>query len=262
MVSGLAGKTVLVTGGSQGIGKAIAVAFAREGANVGICARGREGLERAAAELRGAGSGKVATAVADCTVLGDVRRMVVEITQEIGPIDILVSCVGRAKAGPFTTLTDEDWLDAINLKLLGAVRVAREVVPQMIAKKRGRIIVIGGVFGSQPSPFAMPMGAVNAALFNFTKALAQEAVKHNILVNAVSPGRVETPLFRQLVQRHADELRMSSEQARAEILKEVPIGRPAEPAEIANVVLFLASDLASYISGEIITVDGSWSRGL
>lgn len=262
MTSGLTGKTALVTGGSQGIGKAIALALAREGVSVAICARGTDGLERAAAEICAEARGKVALAQADCTVADDVTRMVERVLSDFGQLDVLVNCVGRAKAGAFATLTDDDWLQTLTLKLLGAVRVTRAVLPHMTSRRQGRIVMIGGVFGTQPSPFSMPMGATNAALFNFTKALAQEAVAHNVLVNAVSPGRVDTPLFRQLVQRQADQFKVPLERAMTDVLAEVPIGRAAAPSEIANVVVFLASDLASYISGEIITVDGSWTRGL
>ena len=106
------------------------------------------------------------------------------------------------------------------------------------------------------------MGVVNAGLFNFSKALAQDVVRHNILVNAVAPGRVDTPLFRQLVDRQAAQLKVSHEEALASVLTEVPIGRAADPSEIANAVTFLASEGASYVSGEVLTVDGSWVKCL
>ena len=260
MISGLAGKTALVTGGSQGIGKTIALGLAGEGVNVGLCARSREGLLKAAEEIRQATGVKVAIAQADCTDPQQVKQMVSTLIEELGGINILVNCVGRAKAGSFIDLTDDDWFQTINLKLMAAVRVTREVLPHMIRAKWGRIIMIGGVFGTQPSPFSIPMGVVNAGLFNFTKALAQDLVKHNILVNAVSPGRVDTPLFQQLVQRQAEQLKISPERAREDVLREVPIGRPAEPAEISNIVVFLASDLASYVNGEVVTVDGGWTK--
>jgi len=260
MVTGLAGKTALVTGGSQGIGAAIARALAGEGVNLGLCARGRDGLIKAAEEIREATGVKVAIAQADCTDPQQVRQMVSALIKDLGSINILVNCVGRAKAGPFVDLTDDDWFQTINLKLMAAVRVTREVLPHMIRAKWGRIIMIGGVFGTQPSPFSIPMGVVNAGLFNFAKALSQDLVKHNVLVNAVSPGRVDTPLFQQLVQRQAEQLKVSPERARMEVLREVPIGRPAEPAEISNIVVFLASDLASYVNGEVVTVDGGWTK--
>ncbi|TAM58544.1 SDR family oxidoreductase [bacterium] len=262
MIDDLRGKTALVTGSSQGIGKAIALALAAQGVSLGLCARGKENLESAAADAKKAGSPKVVVAAADCTDPGDVKGMVSTISSGLGHIDILVNCVGRAKAGPFLQLTDQDWLETINLKLMAAVRVTREVLPHMIEAKAGRIINIGGVFGTKPSPFSLPMGVVNAGLFNFTKGLAQDAVRHGVLVNAISPGRVDTPLFEKLVERQAQQTGVSRERALETILSDVPIGRAGTAAEIANAVLYLASDLSSYVVGEILTVDGGWVKCL
>ena len=262
MNSGLSEKTALVTGGSQGIGKTIALSLAREGVKVGICARSVVALHAAATEISSATQSKVVIAQADCTDPQQIKDMVQSIANDLGRIDILVNCVGRAKAAAFLDLTDEDWDQTINLKLMAAVRVTREVLPQIIRARWGRVIMIGGVFGIQPSPFSIPMGVVNAGLFNFTKALAQDVVRHNILVNAVAPGRVDTPLFRQLVERQSQQLKISHDDAMAGLLAEVPIGRAGTPAEIANVVTFLASDLASYMAGEVVTVDGSWVKCL
>lgn len=262
MITGLNGKTALVTGGSQGIGKAIALSLASEGVRVAICARTKDQLLAAKDEIERTAGGNVVIAQADCTDGREIKTMVSSISNELGHIDILVNCVGRAKAGPFLDLTDEDWLDAINLKLMAAVRVTREVLPRMIGSGGGCIIMIGGVFGLQPNAFSIPMGVVNAGLFNFTKALAQDSVHHNVRVNAIAPGRVDTPLFRELVDRQAKQTNLDHAQTMARILSEVPIGRAASPSEIAGVVAFLASDLASYIVGEVITVDGCWTKGL
>ena len=132
----------------------------------------------------------------------------------------------------------------------------------MNVREGGRVIKIGGVFGFQPNPFAIPMGVVNAGLFNFTKALAQDVIRHNIQVNAIAPGRVDTPLFRQLVDRQAKQSNLNHAETMTRILSEVPIGRAASPSEVAGVVAFLASDLASYVVGEVITVDGCWTKCL
>jgi len=262
MNTGLSKRTALVTGGSQGIGKAIALSLAREGTSVAICARGETELAHAAQEITSATKSKVIIAKADCTDAQQIKGMVSQVAAELGRIDILINCVGRAKAGPFLDLTDDDWQQTINLKLMAAVRVTREVLPHMIRAKWGRVIMIGGVFGIQPNAFSIPMGVVNAGLFNFSKALAQDVVRHNILVNAVAPGRVDTPLFRQLVDRQAGQLKLSHEEALASVLAEVPIGRAADPSEIANAVTFLASELSSYVSGEVMTVDGGWVKCL
>jgi 3-oxoacyl-[acyl-carrier protein] reductase len=260
MNTGLSGKTALITGGSQGIGKAIALSLAREGVRVGICARTESALDAAVREIGAATKAEAVAVPADCTDPEQIKRMVAQIAGKLGRIDILVNCVGRAKAGPFLDLADEDWLQTINLKLMAAVRVTRQVLPRMIEAKSGRVIMVGGVFGIQPNAFSIPMGVVNAGLFNFTKALAADVARHNVLVNAVAPGRVDTPLFRQLVRRQSEQFRIGEDEAMAQILTEVPIGRAGTSEEIANVVTFLASDLASYKAGEIVTVDGSWVK--
>lgn len=260
METGLSGKVALITGGSQGIGKKISLALAHEGVNVGICARDKKNLATAAKDITDTSNVDVAAVQADCMNAEQIKVMVASVTEQLGNIDILINCVGRAKAGPFLELTDEDWFDTIHLKLMAAVRVTREVLPQMVHAQSGRIIMIGGVFGIQPNPFSIPMGVVNAGLFNFTKGLAQDVACHNILVNAVAPGRVDTPLFQKLVASQAQRLSCDPNDAMTQILSEVPIGRAADPAEIASVVVFLASNLASYITGEIITVDGCWTK--
>jgi 3-oxoacyl-[acyl-carrier protein] reductase len=262
MDTGLSGRVALVTGGSQGIGKAIALALAREGALLAICARGEAALAQASQEIAQQTKTNVMIAKADCTDADQIKRMIAQVAAAFGHIDVLVNCVGRAKAGPFLELTDEDWEETINLKLMAAVRTTREVLPHMIRARWGRIIMIGGVFGIQPNPFSIPMGVVNAGLFNFCKALAQDVVRHNILVNAVAPGRIDTPLFAKLVDQQAAQSKLSREEALARILSEVPMGRAGSPSEIANAVTFLASELASYVSGEIMTVDGCWVKCL
>lgn len=258
----LSGKTALITGGSQGIGRAIALGLAEEGVSVAICARGERELDDASRLIAEKAGGAPVTIAADCTDVAAIKTMVSKVARELGRIDILINCVGRAKSGRFLELTDDDWFQTINLKLMSAVRVTREVLPRMIEQNYGRIVMIGGVFGIQPSPITMPMGVVNAGLFNFTKALAQDVAGHNVLVNALAPGRIDTPLFRQLVEKQMADFKLTEPEAMSRILSEVPLGRAGTSDDIANAVTFLVSDAAGYCTGETITVDGGWVKAI
>jgi len=254
---GLAGKCVLVTGGSMGIGKAAALALAAEGCRVAIAARGAEALAEAAAEI-----GKETLAVkADCTKPEDIRRMVEEALARFGRIDILVNSIGAAKSGDFLALSDEDWRESLELKLYGIVRACREVVPHMRRCRWGRIVNVIGHRGRQPDTQAMPAGVANAGLINFTKALADEVVPDGILVNGVSPCPMETRRLDYMVRARAQMTGVSEEEARAEFLRDIPIGRFARPEEIAPLIAFLASERNSYITGTTIAIDGGATRG-
>lgn len=259
MRTGLSGKSALITGGSRGIGKGIALSLAQEGVRVGICARSRQALEETVREIAAVAEPEITISVADCTDPKQITRMVDEITGKLGPIDILVSAVGQARAGSFLDLSDQDWLQTINLKLMAAIRVTKHVLPKMIEAKWGRIIMVGGVLGAQPTSLSMPMGVVNASLSNFAKALAKDVARYNVLVNVIAPGRVETALFQQLVTRHSERFKISRTDSINKLLEEVPIGRTGTVREIANVATFLASDLSSYLTGQTITVDGCWT---
>jgi len=254
---GLAGKCALVTGGSMGIGKAAALALAAEGCRVAIAARGADALADAVAEI-----GKETFSVkADCTRPEDIRRMVEEVIGRLGRIDILVNSVGAAKSGDFLALSDEDWRESLELKLYGIVRTCREVVPHMRRCRWGRIVNVIGHRGRQPDTQAMPAGVANAGLINFTKALADEVVPDGILVNGVSPCPMETRRLDYMVRARAQMTGVSEEEARAEFLRDIPIGRFARPDEIAPLIAFLASERNSYVTGTTIAIDGGATRG-
>lgn len=259
---GIKGRTALVTGASLGIGAATARALAAEGARVAICARRREVLERTAAELCRATAAEIVPVVADCESLADVQGLVGAVTERFGTIDILVNSVGAARAGAFLDLTDEDWGASFGSKLLANVRVSREVLPLMKRQRWGRIVNIIGGYGRMPNATAMPSGAANAALVNFTRALAAEALPYGVLVNGIDPGLVNTDRIRYLIDARSRASGRPPAEVAAELVAQVPIGRLAEAGEIAAVALFLASEAASYISGAIVTVDGGLNRGL
>lgn len=257
---GLNEKCALVTGGSLGIGHAAALALATEGCRVAIAARGKEALDQAAAAIGGAARTEVLAVQADCTKPEDVRRMVAEVHENFGRIDVLVNSIGSAKSGDFLRLGEDAWRDSLELKLFGIVRCCREVVPHMQRQGWGRIVNVIGHRGRQPETQAMPAGVANAGLINFTKALADEYVRDGILVNGVSPCPMETRRLDYMVKAKASMMGISEEEAREEFLRDIPIGRFAQPHEIAPLITFLASERNTYISGTTIAIDGGATR--
>lgn len=253
---GLKGKRALITGGSMGIGRAAALALAAEGCRVAIAARGKDALARAAQEI----GGEALAVQADCTRPADVRRMVDEVLGRLGGIDILVNSIGAAKSGPFLQQPEEEWRESLELKLFGVVRCCREVIPHMQRARWGRIVNIIGHRGRQPESQAIPAGVANAGLINFTKALADEFARDGVLVNGVSPCPMQTRRLDYLVKAKASMMNISEEAARAEFLRDIPIGRFAEPHEIAPLIAFLASERNSYITGTNIGIDGGATR--
>jgi 3-oxoacyl-[acyl-carrier protein] reductase len=253
---GLKGKRALITGGSMGIGKAAALALAAEGCRVAIAARGKDALAQAAEEI----GGEAMAVQADCTQPVDVRRMAAEVLGRFGGIDILVNSIGAAKSGRFLQQPEEEWRDSLELKLFGVVRCCREVIPHMQRARWGRIVNVIGHRGRQPESQAMAAGVANAGLINFTKALADEFARDGILVNGVSPCPMQTRRLDYMVKAKAAMMRIPEEAAREEFLRDIPIGRFAEPREIAPLIAFLASERNSYITGTTISIDGGATR--
>jgi NAD(P)-dependent dehydrogenase (short-subunit alcohol dehydrogenase family) len=188
--------------------------------------------------------------------------MVGEVAARFGRIDILVNSAGAAKAGPFTALTDADWLESLDLKLLGTMRVTREVFPLMQRQRGGRILVVIGTFGQQPSAWATPAGAANSGLVNFVKAVAEEGAKDGILVNGISPGLVNTGRFEYLVKKRATDSGVSEQEARQSFIKPLPLGRIIEPEEVGAAAAFLCSRHAGYITGTVLCMDGGTIKGI
>jgi 3-oxoacyl-[acyl-carrier protein] reductase len=257
---GLKGKCALVTGGSMGIGKAAALALAAEGCRVAIAARGKEALAQAAEEIGRDAQGDVLTVQVDCTKHEEIRRMASEVLERFGRIDILVNSIGSATSGNFLRLTEDEWRASLELKLFGIVHCCREVVPHMQRQRWGRIVNLIGHRGRQPETQAMPAGVANAGLINVTKALADEFVRDGILVNGVSPCPMQTRRLDYMVKAKASMTGISEEAAREEFLRDIPIGRFAQPHEIAPLIAFLASERNTYISGTTISIDGGATR--
>jgi len=257
---GLKGQAALVTGASKGIGKEVALALAREGVSVAICARNGEELERAATEVREATGALVVPIVADMGNAADVQRFVDEAARALGRIDILVNNAGAARPGFVLDLPDDAFVDAVNVKLLGYIRCARAVVPYMRRQGGGCIVMIAGGAGRQPGVSMAPAGIVNAGVINFTKALADAVGRDNIRVVALSPGFVWTERARFIHEKMSQEQGSTLEEVVRRTTANIPLGRFGETSEIAATVLFLASDHARYITGTTIVVDGGMSR--
>lgn len=260
MELGLEGKVALVTGASKGIGKAVAGALAAEGCRVILCARGVEDLEAAAEEIRRDGGDAHAIA-ADMSDAGEINGLVEEVEAGFGGVDILVNNaggVGRPLA--FEELSDEDWTGVLEFNLLSAVRVTRAMLPNMRERGWGRIINVASESGIQPDPFMPHYNASKAALINLTKSLSKAYAADGILVNAVSPAAIRTPLIEGMFEDLAEERGISKEEAEAAFLQEnrpnIVLERPGEAEETAAVVVFLASEAASFVTGSNYRVDG------
>jgi len=258
----LKGKTALVTGGSRGIGRAIALALAKEGVRVALCARDKATLETAASEIRGQAGSEPLAVSADLGRLEEVNRVVETVKARLGRIDILVNNAGAIRGGDFLKIPDEQWAGDWSLKLLGYVRMARAVLPVMQAQGGGRIVNVVGAAARNPTVGYLPGGIANAGLINFTKGLADLGAPSNVLVTAVSPAATATSRWEALTAQQATAAGKSVEAYRKEMEEAYPLKRIARPEDVADLVCFLASARASFLTGICITVDGGATRGV
>jgi NAD(P)-dependent dehydrogenase (short-subunit alcohol dehydrogenase family) len=251
---GLEGRRGLVTGGSKGLGEAIARELVAEGARVAICSRNEEELIATAEEV-----GAEYAQAADVTDPEQVRDLVARTAESLGGIDFLVNNAGGAHPGTFETLSDEDWAADLDVKLFSLIRCSREVLPHMRAAGGGRIVNIGAVYSRYPDPTFFATSVNRAAGNSFTKTLALEVAKDNILVNGVNIGFVVTPQWENIHQRQAPGLTREEFFARF-AAQEVPLGRFGLPEEVSGLVSFLLSERASYITGASIDVAGGMGK--
>jgi NAD(P)-dependent dehydrogenase (short-subunit alcohol dehydrogenase family) len=261
MELGITGNVAVVTGGSKGIGNAIANTLASEGADLAICARRADPLEEAAEEIEAEHGVECYPVTADFTDRGDVSAFVDSVVDHYGRIDIFVNNAGSAPGGLLENLDEDDWYKALDLKLMGHVRGATEAMPHLV-ESQGVLVNLIGNDGTKPSPGELAPGAANAADINMTEALAKQYGRKGVRVNAVNPGPVATDRWGSLVEIMAEEQDLTFDEAMEIAKNSIPIGRICEPQEIANVVTFLASDAASFVNGAVTDVDGGQEKAL
>ena len=242
---GLNNKIAIVTAASQGLGKASAIALGNEGVKLVICSRDKNKINKSEKDIKEATDTDVMSFVTDLNSSNDIEIMVRRVIEKYGRVDILVNNTGGPKAGFFEELTDDDWLSTFESTFLSAVRMTRAVLPSMKRNKWGRIINISSVSGIQGNAGQCNYSASKAAMIALTRSLARELGRRNVRVNAVAPGFFDTEMTRSLPERVI-----------VEVKKQIPMRRVGLPQELAKMVRFLASDQASYITGQTFVVDG------
>jgi len=257
----VSGRVALVCAASKGLGRASAEALARDGFRVAICSRGGPALHETAAAIHAAGAEAVAIE-ADLRKLDDIARVIDTTVRTFGGLDVLVTNTGGPPSGPFVSLDERAWADAIDSLLLSVVRLCRAAIPQMQARGGGRIINITSISVKQPIDGLVLSNALRAAVTGLAKTLATELAAHNILVNCVAPGYTRTDRVVELAEQTAAREGVSAALVESRIVEKIPLGRMGDAREFAAVVAFLASPAASYVTGATIQVDGGWTRGL
>ena len=258
---GLKGKRAIVTGASRGIGRCCALALAREGARVCVTARTRSLLEEARMEIDRSGGQGWAVA-SDLTRREGCRQVVDEVVGRWDGVDILVNCAGGARMGDILDLSTEVIDEGLGLKSYGYLRMAQGVIPHMKRNGWGRIVNIAGGAGTSPTRANIPLSVSNIAVLNMTRALSDAVSRDGILVNTICPGLTNTQRARDLQRGKAAEEGRSVDEILARIGRRLPAGRLAEPEEIANMVVFLASEPCSYLFGSSLYMDGGGRRGI
>jgi 3-oxoacyl-[acyl-carrier protein] reductase len=260
---GLHGKTAIVAAASRGLGKAVAHAFALEGANVVMFARDPASIEAAATEVRGvaADGAQIVGLSGDVTRLSDLERVVKETADNFGGADIVFNNAGGPKPGVFDDLTDDDWQSAVDLNLMSAVRLTRLCLPRMRARRWGRVIVSTSYSVKQPIHTLMLSNSVRSATTAWAKSLSDQVAKEGITVNALAPGQIETGRIRQYAEDVARREGRASAEVEQDMVASIPIGRFGRPEEFAAAAIFLSSERASYITGVTLLVDGGLFRG-
>jgi len=257
----LDGKIALVTAASRGLGRAIALRLAQEGADTIICARSPGDLVRTAAEIRSTTGRKCLAIQADVSCDSDVRTLVQQTIDQMGRIDILVTNAGGPPPGGFLDVSLQAWEAASDLTLMSAVRLCNAVVPTMIDQHAGSILAVTSLSVKQPMPGLVLSTSMRLGVVGLVKTLASELAPHGIRANVIAPGWTKTDRVSQLLDARAAKNGTSVEDESRKIINDIPLGRMATPSEFAAAAAYLVSPAASYITGVVLPVDGGAYRG-
>ena len=260
MSTDISTQRVLVSAGSNGIGKAIACAFQLAGAKVAICARGQEQLQAAQQEMQAMTGEPVLAYITDLSLAQDISKMMDDLLEKWGAVDVLVNNAGGPPPGNHDSISDEQWSTAFDLTLRSAVRLTNWVLPGMKDTGSGRIINLSSYSAKQPMDSMLLSNSLRLGALGWAKTLANEVGKHNILVNTICTGWTQTQRVDQLLEARALEQGLDAQALADQLVTKIPLQRMARPEEIASVALFLASPAASYITGAAIPVDGGCAQ--
>lgn len=261
MEMGLQGTVAFVAAASQGLGEAIALGLAQEGASVAICARRQDAIEAVAERIRQQTGANVLALRADVTVRDEIASAIAQTVERLGALDILVTNAGGPPSGDFSKHDDAAWQRAFETNLLSTVRMIRLAVPNLQRSGRGRIINLTSTSVKQPVEGLILSNSIRAGVIGLAKTLSTELASYGITVNNIAPGRFDTARIRELDQARASALGITEQEARSRMIGQIPLGRYGLPEEMAHLAVFLASDKASYITGTTIQIDGGMVKG-
>ena len=259
---GIEGKVAIVAASSKGLGRAVAMGLAREVVKVTICARSDEELQKTADEIRSETGAVVLAVPCDVSKEDDIEKVVSETINKYSTVDIMVNNAGGPPVGTFEEHSLETWQKALELNFFSALRFSKLVIPYMKKSGWGRIINMTSYSVKQPLDGLILSNTVRAGVTGLTKSMSNELGQYGILVNNVCPGRIHTDRITDLARQFAEERGESFETALEKMNEGIPVGRIGRPEEFADLVVFLASERASYITGDTILIDGGLSRGL